>query len=130
MLQPAVKLQRVKKYDKFALLVSEFYRGAEYGKKDGLIWVKIGKKKVWFDVFFKTHFGNRVWGGHKFMVYEVRYIRIHKIGKWLIPYNWLIEDCPVPANDNGYIHEQSELYALLRDLEGFVKRYGITFKNK
>lgn len=122
MFEPAKKLYRRAKYEKFALLVGEFYRGAESGYKGGMVWVVVGKKKVWFDILFCRHFGKRTWGGHNFMVYETRYIRIHKIGKWLVPYNWILEEMCVPAK--GYIHEESELYAFLKDLEKITRHYG------
>lgn len=121
MFKPAKKSYRKKKYEKFAFLIGEFYRGAESGCKDGMVWVKIGKKRVWFDILFHVSFGNRNWGGHTFMVYETRFIRIHKIGGFVLPYNWMLEDMCIPVT--GYIHEESELYAFLKDLEVIVKYY-------
>ena len=119
-----VKLVRVKKYERFVKLLKEHFGGCATGidRDLGIIWFKVEGKKVCLDVWFRNFYGNRVWGGDKFMVYEVHYIRVLSIGEKEFPYRWFVQDVSVPAN--GYIHEESELYSFLQELALVAKVLG------
>ena len=117
-------LVRIEKYLSFLNLVNEHFGGGPHGfiKKEGMVWFKIGRKRVYLQLRYKAHYGMREWGGRRFMVYEMAYIRVHKIGKRVIPYNLAAYDICVPAE--GYIHEDSKLYEFLDDLERMSKKIG------
>ena len=120
----AVKLVRIQKYERFIQLMKEHFGGGANGidKDLGVVWFKVDGKKVYLDIWFKNFYKNEVFDGSRFMMYEVHYIRVVKIGEREIGYSWILQGVNVPAN--GYIHEKSGLYAFLEDLKNMVSTIG------
>lgn len=119
-----VVLMRRYKYEQTATYLSEFFGGSAcgLGSKKGHIWFKVGKKRVYLDVKFGTTFKNIVWGGNRFIAFNVKWIRVRQIGEWVPNWMWIVEGVDIPVD--GYVHEDSKLYSFLVDLKKIVKAVG------
>jgi hypothetical protein len=88
------------------------------------IWFKTSqRKKIYVDLYFHKHYRTERYGEISYMVFAVEKIVIRQIGKHVLPYHIEVKgvDIPIPG---GYIHEDSKLYQLLKDLQLWAKKVG------
>ena len=110
----------------FVDLVTEFYgqppRYRLKGPKD--VWFQTSqRKRIHVDVFYHKHYRTETYGEVSYMVFATEKIIIKQIGKHVLPYHIEVKGVDIPA-PGGYIHEDSKLYQLLKDLQLWAKRLG------
>ena len=113
-----------KKYKQFMVAVSEHMDGCETGLDEDkrLVWIKLGSRKIWLDIWFERHYEKRYYGGEDFMMMIVKWIRVLRIGRKDLSFDFYAYDINIPFND--YIHEQSRLHQFLMLLDGMARGRG------